>query len=192
MSSDHDKTTVQKVPPALRLQASRERLRDAMTPPPEPPAPPPAPPNAVQKWLKSLSAVPVVGEVAEAVGSWWVRHPLRPVVRMANEAATAAAQPVALRHPALLMSGSAAVGALLVLSKPWRWALRSALFAGLVPQLASKVISKLPMRSWLTMLGTVAGSAGNRPSPVSTSSSYAVSTAPTVSSPVFGSSSPAL
>lgn len=162
MSSESDTSVVAKIPPVMRLQASREKLRDAMTPPPEPPAPPAPPPNAVQKWLKSLHSVPIVGEVAEAVGSWWVRHPLRPVARMANEAVTAAVEPVAQRHPTLLVSLSAVVGALLVLGRPWRWALRSALFAGLVPQLASKVLAKLPIRSWLTLLGTVAGSAAER------------------------------
>ncbi len=142
----------------MRLQASRARLRDAMTPPPAPPAPPPTAPNSVQRWLRSLRNLPVVGDVAESLSDWWSKHPFRPVAKVASDASTAAVAPVAQRHPLLLVSMAAAAGALLLKAAPWKWAVRSVLYAGLVPQVASKIVSKLPVESWFTVLGTLLAS----------------------------------
>jgi len=134
----------------VRIELSRERLRLAMDPPPEP-----VTPRTERPLLDRVLAWPVLHDVLESVRHWWSIHPLRPVGLVAGEAASAVARPVALRHPWLLVLGAAAVGGALAWSRPWRWLLRSTLFAGLVPQLASRVASSLPIESWMSTVGAM-------------------------------------
>ena len=134
-----------------RLEASRARLRDAM----RPAAPAPSTERAEAaggSWLQRLRGLPVIGLVADALAGWWSQNPLRPVALVAAEASNAVARPLAQRHPIALVLAAGTVGAALAWARPWRWALRSALFAGLVPQLASRVVANLPIESWLTLL----------------------------------------
>ncbi|HWH80630.1 MAG TPA: hypothetical protein VNU71_00170 [Burkholderiaceae bacterium] len=137
----------------LRVEASRQRLRLAMSPPPQ---------SSVHRraartgtlealWLRWRS-LPLVRDVVDSVASWWASHPLRPMGRVAGEASGAVVRPIAQRHPWWLMLGAAVIGAGLARARPWRWIFRSALFAGLAPQLAARVAANLPLESWLTML----------------------------------------
>jgi len=151
-----------------RLEASRLRLRVAMSPPP-----PPAPgerPAAGGSWLDRLTAFPAVSAILESVGAWWSQHPLRPVAQVAGEASSAIARPIAARNPMTLVLVAAAIGAGLAWSRPWRWIFRSALFAGLIPQLASRVVAHLPIESWMSMVGTALARqpAAPHPKPAST------------------------
>ena len=131
-----------------RLELSRTRLRLAMRPPPPLLSAEPADPSLLQR----LRHLPVVGLVTESVDAWWLNHPMRMVSHVAAQASTAVVRPVARLHPVAFVLVAAAVGALLVFSRPWRWALRPALLAGLAPQFASRVVAKLPIESWMTML----------------------------------------
>ncbi len=133
-----------------RIELSRERLRLAMNPPPEPERP-----RTERPFVDRVMAWPVLNDVLESLRHWWAAHPLRPVGLVAGEAVNAVARPVALRHPWLLVLGAAAVGGALAYGRPWRWVLRSTLFAGLVPQLASRVASSLPIESWMTTVGAM-------------------------------------
>jgi hypothetical protein len=133
-----------------RIELSRERLRLAMDPPPAPAAP-----RTERPLLDRVLAWPLLHDVLESLRHWWSVHPLRPVGAVAAEAVGAVARPVALRHPWLLVLGAAAVGGALAWGRPWRWLLRSTLFAGLVPQLASRVASSLPIESWMTTVGAM-------------------------------------
>ncbi|MEO5775008.1 MAG: hypothetical protein ABIQ32_12950 [Sphingomicrobium sp.] len=105
-------------------------------------------------WFDRLSAWPAVHAVVESVQSWWGHHPMRPVAHVALEASNAVARPLAHRHPLTLMLAAAAAGAALAWFRPWRWIFRSALFAGLVPQLASRVVATLPLESWMSMVAS--------------------------------------
>lgn len=134
-----------------RIEASRERLRLAMLPPPPKAADPGAPRPA--SLLHRLSALPLVNAVIESVTSWWVHHPLRPVAQIAGEASNAVVRPIAQRNPLLLVLAASVIGAALAWTRPWRFIFRSALFAGLVPQLAARVVSHLPIESWMSMVG---------------------------------------
>ena len=141
-----------------RIELSRERLRLAMDPPPEPPSPP----RAHRPLIDRVLAWPILHDVLESVGHWWSSHPLRPVGLVAGEAADAVARPVAHRHPWLLVLGAAAVGGALAWGRPWRWLLRSTLFAGLAPQIAARVAGSLPIESWMTTVGAMMQSSPRR------------------------------
>ncbi len=125
------------VPPPDRLALSRERLRQAMQGPAAAasaesgsPANEPAP-----RWLDDLKSIPAVAIVIDALTHWWARHPLHVAAVVAADTATAVVRPMAQRHPWRLVLGAALVGGVIVWSRPWRWGLRPALFAGLLPQL---------------------------------------------------------
>ena len=146
------------VPVALtateRLTRSRDRLRQAMRD------------SSAQQgrasvqhaggpsmaWLESLKAVPGATLLIEAVRSWWARHPLRIPAMVAADAAKAAVQPMAQRHPLGVVLGALLLGGLFAWSRPWRWILTPALFAGLLPQLFSKAMAQVPVQSWLAVL----------------------------------------
>ena len=66
------------------------------------------------------------------------------MTRSVSGVATVVLQPVAQRHPYGLVAGAAAVGAALVLVRPWRWFSPSALLAaGVLPRLISEVVASL-------------------------------------------------
>ncbi|TXT37438.1 MAG: hypothetical protein FD135_3614 [Comamonadaceae bacterium] len=72
-----------------------------------------------------------------------LRHALR-LTHSVSGVATVVLQPVAQRHPYGLVAGAAAVGAVLVLLRPWRWFSPSALLAaGVLPKLISEVVANL-------------------------------------------------
>jgi len=139
-----------------RVEFSRERLRRAMLPPPAPAAQAPRP---FGSWLQRLRELPLIAEVIDSVAAWWAHHPLRPISQVAGEASSAVARPLAQRHPLLLVLAAGLLGAGLARSRPWRWIFSSALFAGLVPQLAARVVARLPIDSWLAMLASSARAA---------------------------------
>lgn len=134
-----------------RIEASRALLRLAMTPPA--PALPHESLARSESLVHRLGALPLVHAVIESVESWWSHHPLRAVSQIASEASNAIAKPIAQRNPVALVLVAGLVGAGLTWSRPWRWIFRSALFAGLVPQLASRIVSNLPIESWMTLMG---------------------------------------
>lgn len=133
-----------------RLERSRECLRRAMLPPAAVPRPAP---GRFGPFLQRLRGWPLVAESLDALAAWWWQHPLRPLAQVAGDASNAVARPLAQRHPLLLVLAAGLSGAALAWSRPWRWIFGSALFAGLVPQFAARIVARLPIDSWLTMLG---------------------------------------
>lgn len=147
-----------------RLDASREKLRLAMMPPPK--ASHAARPPSTGHWYSALSHLPGIDLLIESAKAWWMLTPLRPVATVVTEATNVAARPLAANNPLAFIAVAALAGAALAWARPWRWMLRSALFAGLVPQFASRVVAKMPIESWLTMLSTALRSPKPpRPSP---------------------------
>jgi hypothetical protein len=98
-------------------------------------------------WLVTLKSLSLIGVLFAALDSWWAQHPLRVAMNIASDTAKAVAQPMARENPLGLMLGVVVLGAAIVWSRPWRWLLRPALFAGLVPQLVSKVAAAVPLQS---------------------------------------------
>ncbi|HET7793151.1 MAG TPA: hypothetical protein VFL64_07175 [Rhizobacter sp.] len=138
---------------AERLAASRARLLQTMQAS-MPPARAQHPPGELPAWLHGIAEMPVVAAVLEAVRGWWSHHPMRLATLVASDAGKTLIRPLAQRHPLALILGALIVGGLLVRVKPWRGLLKPALFAGLLPQIMSKVMAHVPVQSWLSVLTT--------------------------------------
>ena len=124
--------------PAERVALSREHLRQAMhaaVAPHQPARDPVTGAPLVVPWLDRLKAIPGAAIAIDGITQWWARHPARVAVGVASHTADAMLRPIAQRHPLALVFGALAAGALLAWARPWRWALKPALFAGLLPQL---------------------------------------------------------
>ncbi len=138
-----------------QLEASRRRLRGAMMtiahPPPSPSLLSHGLSGLGDRLLDGVRHVPGAGIFLETLQMWWHEHPLRTVGLAAEEASRTLVEPAAERNPLALLLGSFGVGALLVLVRPWRWALRPALFIGLLPQLATHFMRRMPIETWLNM-----------------------------------------
>jgi len=138
---------------SARLAASRARLHQAMQ---EVLAPPLSRSGrgghgSGNARLDRLKSFPGIGAVVDALGSWWSRHPLRFAGIAAANTANAMVQPIAQRNPWGLVLGALVAGGLFAWSRPWRWILKPALFVGLVPQVVTKVITRMPSGLWMAL-----------------------------------------
>ena len=88
-----------------------------------------------------LSAIPGFDLGVEAVKFWWSRHPLRLAVALLANTADAAIKPAAQRNPVALISGAFLIGGLLAWARPWRLVVKPILFAGVMPQITSALLS---------------------------------------------------
>jgi hypothetical protein len=137
-----------------RLALSREHLRTAMLPVPKAARGRGRGPTALAaNLLDKAQAMPGVSFFTDTVRAWWEKHPLHTASVVAAEASRKFAAPLAQRNPMGLILGAVAVGAVLALVRPWRWMLRPALFAGLVPALVSRAVKELPVDSLIRMFG---------------------------------------
>jgi hypothetical protein len=144
---------------AERLAASRSRLRSALMEIAHPPARPSLLDdlglgNFGNQILDRLKTLPGAALVIESLEHWWAEHPLHTAGVLAEEASRRFVAPIARKNPVAVVIGGVVVGALFAASKPWRWLLRPALFVGLVPQLATQALKRMPLESWLQMLTT--------------------------------------
>lgn len=108
-----------------------------------------------QNLLARIKAMPGVDGLIEPIEAWWAQHPLRTAGLVVVEASRKLTTPIADRHPLALVFGAALMGALLALSRPWRWIVSPAVLAGLLPSLTSRTIRELPVDTWLKVLGAI-------------------------------------
>lgn len=146
------------------------------------------PPSA---WLDSLKSIPLIGMALDTLSGWWSQHPLRVVVTLVAASAASAARPVTQRHPTWTLFGALALGGLVMWARPWRFApLRRAVYAGLLPQLVSKVLSRLPTDGWMTLAESLlrrdppAPATGNPPAAPVAHRSFPPGSEPARSSPL--------
>lgn len=87
------------------------------------------------------------GIVGDVISEWWSEHPLHASATLALSASRTAIVPLVRRHPAAVLGGAAALGAVIIWARPWRWLLRPALVAGVASQLAARTIARLATTS---------------------------------------------
>jgi hypothetical protein len=153
-----------------RLALSRQRLQIALaeTIDANKPRVASSDPTSVA-WMDELKAIPGVGIVVQALSAWWAKYPLNTATAMAFDAANAVAKPLATRHPVPLVLGALVLGGMLAWSRPWRWILKPALFAGLMAQLSAKLMAQVPLQSWMSLLTAFAQGRAQNTTPTATS-----------------------
>ena len=128
-----------------RLAQSRERLRYVLGHADSRPAADGTnAESATPRWLAGASATPEITLLFDLLQSWWRKQPLHVVLTLAVQAATAALQPTAERHPYRLVLGAAVLGGVLALLRPWRWISSTAVLATFLPRILSEVSKHLP------------------------------------------------
>ena len=138
-----------------RLAVTRERMKLAMVLPHRARGDTSDASSDGASLMTRLRSIPGAMLLMETVENWWMRHPMRTAVLVAAEASRAIVRPVAQRTPVKLMLIALGVGAVIAWTRPWRWLIRPALFAGLLPQLVSRIVANLPVDSWMAMLGSL-------------------------------------
>jgi hypothetical protein len=99
-----------------------------------------------------LGSEPGVRVLVAALGDWWKSQSWQQSATLAADAAKQLLRPMAQRHPLGLAASAFAVGAALVLLKPWRWVSVPTLAAGLLPPLLIKILAQMPPTTWSDLL----------------------------------------
>lgn len=145
--------------PQVRLALSRERLRRVLQIDAVPQSDAPLHDGArgpIAAVIGKLKAIPGMAMLADALLPWWERQPLRLAGAIAFDAAPALVRPVARCNPLRLVAVAFLVGGVIAWLRPWRWLLRSTLFAGLSSELLRTAASRAPLQSWFKVLTSLA------------------------------------
>lgn len=139
--------------PVERLALSRERLRVAMAHNAATRASGRAAPGAgLLDILKTTlpGANVWIDTLGPTLKQWWTRHPLHSSGVLAGDVVRTVLRPMAQRHPVALVTGAVVLGAVLIWSRPWRWAFQPRnLLPTLGPALLSSVLASAAVQSWI-------------------------------------------
>ena len=102
--------------------------------------------------MAKLNEHPMAAAVVDAVTNWWKSHPVHAFGVILGSAARDAAGPLVRRHPLATAAAAVVAGALLMRMRPWRLVIKSALFAGLASQVASRLVSAVPLDTVMASL----------------------------------------
>lgn len=138
-----------------------------------------------QHWRQAMAEHPAVVVGMDALQDWWKRQPLRPAVETAAGELRSAVTPLVRRHPVLAVAIAAALGAAIVVGRPWRWPAVSQHLAD-APQRAGRWVwtqlTQAPVQSLLASL-FVAWVAARKPDDGSPASAAAPAAAPVPEAP---------
>ena len=154
--------------PSERLALSRERLRNAMLRPPAQAGKhfaPGATSSGVNVFDLLKLALPGAALMIDAAAQWWAGHSTQSGTQMASQFANEVLRPLAKRHPLALVAGAAAVGALVIWSRPWRWAFKPRLLSTLGPVVLSSVLASGALQGWIQSLMAKATAPAPNPDP---------------------------
>lgn len=76
----------------------------------------------------------------------WPKPQWMTVLKLADHAAGALLQPAAQRHPYGVVLSAAAIGAAVVLVRPWRWLSTPLLLAGILPTVLAAALRRDPVQ----------------------------------------------
>jgi hypothetical protein len=112
-----------------------------------------------QGWRRRLGNLPLLGLALSAGESWWQANPWRMAGESVADEVSHTFVPMVRRHPVLTVSLAAAVGATVVLARPWAWPGVSAQ-ARLLPRRASRwALHQAARAPWAALLAGLAGGA---------------------------------
>ena len=116
--------------------------------------------------LATLTALPVPGALVESAVTWWAEHPLRAVAELFGRTYPLADEPLTQRHLWAMLLGAAAIGALLMWTRPWRLELlRRAVYASLLLQVITQLLSRESTDGLLDLVKSILCPAGNASPP---------------------------
>jgi hypothetical protein len=110
--------------------------------------------SAHPAWWDALRAEPGTRLLLDTLTAWWVQQPWHQTTALLAASAKQLLRPLAQRKPVALVLAATALGAVLVLLKPWRWISVPALAAGLLPPLMVKLFHQLQPLSWVQVLNS--------------------------------------
>jgi hypothetical protein len=97
--------------------------------------------TALLGWMAGVREMPGADVMIQALQTWWKQHPLRATSASVWNIAKTAIQPVAQRHPAALMAAAVAVGAVVAVTRPWRWLFQPAMLAAVMPHIVNSILA---------------------------------------------------
>ncbi len=115
-------------------------------------------------WLSSLKSLPGADLLMTAAQQWWTHHPMHSAVSALNLATRSSVQPVANRHPFVLVGAAVLVGAVLMRFLPIRRLFTPALLAGVLPPMLNRLVAKAPKQGWVSVLASLAQASMAKPS----------------------------
>ncbi len=130
------------------LEATRERLRQALVVIAYPPKPKPLFGDGIGGIGRALRGrihdAPLLGLVQAGAQSWWRKQPARKVALVVAAASTPPLAQLQRKNPGAVMVCAVGLGVLLALARPWQWLFRPVRSLKLLSGLALHMARRAP------------------------------------------------